>query len=329
MTGLASVIIVTYNHKRYLEHCINSVLKQDYPHEVIVIDNCSQDGSTQLVREKFPNIKLIESHENKGYGAGNNLGVRQAIGEYIAILNPDTVVENGWLRELVRFLENEKKIATSKILLYNGSTINTCGNINHFTGLGFTRGLGAEPSAYQKLEYVSGFSGCCFAMRKKDFEWLGGFDENFFTYNEDSDLSWRAHLRGFDILFVPTSVVRHDYTLKVPPEKIYQEERGRYMILRKYLSWKDFLLLFPSLLIAEVLTFGYAIKHGWEGIRYKIKAIKDGLTIKVNRENGDKNKLFKSLSVTIPIDQLTSNKAERIFKISANKIFEWNFKVVR
>lgn len=328
MKGLASVIIVTYNHKKYLEHCINSVLKQDYPHEVIVIDNCSHDGSAQLVKEKYPSVKLIKSSENKGYGAGNNLGVKHAIGEYIVILNPDTIVEDGWLRKLVKPLENEKIITTSKILLYNGSTINTCGIINHFTGLSFTRGLGAEPSAYQKLEYGGGFSGCCFAMKKKDFVGLGRFDENFFTYMEDSDLSWKAHLRGFKILFVPNSVVRHDYTLRVPPGKIYHVEKGRYMILRKYLSWNDFLLLLPSLLTAEVLTFGYVVKNGWEGIRYKRKALKDGLTIKINKEKGDKSKLFKSISVTIPVEQLTFNKAERLFKIFVNKIFEWNFKVV-
>ena len=329
MNGLASVIIVTYNHKKYLEHCINSVLKQDYPYEVIVVDNCSHDGSVQLVKEKYPNVKLIESPENKGYGAGNNLGVRQAIGEYIAILNPDTIVENGWLRELVKPLENENIITTSKILSYDGSVINTCGNINHFTGLTFTRGLGDEPGAYQKSEYVSGFSGCCFAMRRRDFLEIGGFDENFFTYNEDSDLSWHAHLEGFEIVFVPASVVRHDYSLKVSPEKIYHLENGRYMILRKYFSWKDFLVLSPSLTMAEVLTFGYAARNGWNGVKYKLKAIKDGLTIKVNRERGDKSELFKSLSVTIPVEQLTFNKAEKIFKIFANKIFEWNFRVIR
>ncbi|MBT9150976.1 MAG: N-acetylglucosaminyl-diphospho-decaprenol L-rhamnosyltransferase [candidate division WS2 bacterium] len=97
-------------------------------------------------------------------------------------------------------------------------------------------------------EYVSGFSGCCFAMRKRDFEELGGFDENFFAYNEDSDLSWRAHLKGFGILYVPTSIVRHDYKLNVPPEKIYHLEKNRYLILRKCFSWKDLLVLFPSLL---------------------------------------------------------------------------------
>ena len=154
---------------------------------------------------------------------------------------------------------------------------------------------------------------------------MGGFDENFFTYNEDSDLSWRAHLEGFEILFVPTSVVRHDYNLKVPPEKIYHLENGRYMILRKYFSWKDFLVLAPSLTIAEVLTFGYAIKCGWSAVMYKCKAIKDGSNASVKNVKGDRDKLLKSLSVTIPTDQLISKKAERIFIVFVNKIFEWNF----
>jgi len=336
MNGLVSVIIVIYNHKKYMEDCINSVLKQNYPHELIVVDNCSSDGSAQLVREKFPDIKLIESPENKGYGAGNNLGVRHASGEYITILNPDTIVEHDWLQELIIPLGNGKKITTSKIILYNDYIINGYGNINHFTGLSFTRGLGAKPNMYQKLECVGGFSGCCFAMRKKDFEELDGFDENFFTYHEDSDLSWRAHLKGFKIIAVPTSVVRHDYTmirhdytLKVSPEKIYHVEKGRYMILRKYLTWSDFLRLFPSLLIVEILTCGYAIKHGWKGLKYKLKAMEEGLTVKVNKIEGDKNNLFKFLSATIPIEQLTSNKVEKSINILANKVFEWNFKIIR
>jgi GT2 family glycosyltransferase len=329
MDTLASVIIVTYNHKRYLEQCINSVLKQDYPYEVIIIDNCSQDGSAQQVRENYPGVKLIESEENRGYGAGTNTGISHAIGEYIAILNPDTIVETGWLRNLVKPLDNGKVITSAKILSYDGSAINTCGHINHFTGLTFTRGLGAEPSAYQNLEEVSGFSGCCFAMRRRDYLELGGFDENFFLYNDDSDLSWRAHLKGFTILFVPTSIVRHDYSLRVSPEKIYHLEKGRYMILRKYLSWKDFLILSPSLLIVELLTFGFALKLGGGAFFYKFRAIKDCLTTKTYTVRGDKKNLFGHLSTTIPVDQLTYNKSEKMFKLFANIVFDWNFGILR
>ena len=326
---LASIIIVTYNHKKYIKSCIESVLKQDYPHEIIVVDNCSSDGTAEFVERNFPLVKVIKSDENLGYAGGNNLGVKYARGEYIVILNPDTIVEKDWLKELIRPLKNGRKlITTSKILVYDGSAINTCGNINHFTGLTFTRGLREKPNKYIRSEYVSGISGCCFAMRRRDFIDLGGFDENFFVYNEDADLSWRAHLKGFKILFVPTSIVRHDYTLKVPPKKIYYLEKNRYMILRKYLTWKEILLLLPSLIVAEILTFGYAFRCGWKGIIYKLKAIKDGLTVKVCKVDGDRKKLFKALSSTIPVNQLTFNKAEQLFKTLCNKIFELNYRVV-
>jgi hypothetical protein len=323
--SLVSIIIVTYNSKKHIESCINSILKQDYPHEIIVVDNTSCDGTVQYIRERYPDIKIIESGENRGYGAGNNIGVRNAIGDYLVILNPDTIVEKNWLRELISPIQDSSKlITTPKILVYDGSMINTCGNINHFTGLTFTRGLGENPEAYPEEELVSGISGCCFALRKEDYDKLGGFDETFFIYNEDSEFSWRANLKCFKILYVPKSVIRHDYRLKVGPEKIYYLEKNRYLILRKYLSRKDILTISPFLIITEVLTFGYSLKNGWNGVKYKIKAIKDGLTTKVKKENGDKSKLFNSLSPTIPVEQLTSNKVEKLVKILANKIFSWN-----
>ncbi len=329
-SGLASVLIVVHNHEKYLKPCINSVLRQDYPCEVILVDNCSIDNSLKVAKEEFPNIKIIESVENKGYGAGNNIGFKHAEGKYIVFLNPDTIVEERWLRELIRPLQNEEKVITTpKILLYDGSSINTCGMIDHFTGLTFTRGIGSKNDAFTELEEVSGFSGACFAIRKDYFEELGGFDENFFLYNEDADLSWRAHLKGFNVLYVPSSVVKHDYKLNVPPKKIYHLEKGRYMILKKYLSCKYFLLLSLSLLTTEFLTFGYSSKLGWEGVKYKLKAVIERFTIRVNKVEGDKENLLKNLSVTIPTNQLTSNKLEEAIIKFANKIYKWNIKWVR
>jgi GT2 family glycosyltransferase len=325
-----SIIIVTYNSKKYIKACVESILKQNYPSEIIVVDNCSVDGTVEFVEQNFPFVKIITSEKNLGYGAGNNLGVEYANARYIVVLNPDTIMEDKGLEELIKALKSEEKqIITPKILLYDRSSINTYGTIQHFTGLGFVRGLGTNPDNFHHPEYASGFSGCCFAIRKKDFIELGGFDQNFFMYREDGDLSWRGNLKNFKILCIPTAIIRHDYTLKVSPEKIYHLEKGRYMILRKYLSWKDFMLLSPSLIIVEFLTFGYAIKCGLRGVMYKCKAIKDGLNANVDNVKGDRDNLLKSLSVTIPIEQLTSNKAERIFKRFANKIFEWNFKVIR
>lgn len=331
MDELASVVIVTYNSRHYLDACLRSVLEQDYPHEVILVDNCSQDGTVQYVRESFPDVRVIESPANGGYGAGNNLGVRYADGKYVAILNPDVVVGAGWLRKLVLPLqESSKNITTPKILLYDGSAINTCGNTNNFTGLTFTRGLGADPvTEYSNIEKVSGISGACFAIHRKEYLALGGFDESFFLYNEDSDFSWRANLLGYSILSIPESIVCHDYQLRVSPEKVYHLEKGRYLILRKYLSRKEFSLLFPSLVVAEFLTFGYAVQFGLKGLRYKLAALHDGLTTPITKVTGDKKALMAHLSTSIPEDQLTFNQIERYGKIFANKVFQWNFRGIQ
>jgi GT2 family glycosyltransferase len=328
---LASVIIVTYNHQTYLDACLRSVLRQEYPHEVIVVDNCSADGSARYVKEHYPDVTVISNKENGGYGAGNNIGVRHANGTYVVILNPDVYVEKNWLSNLIRPIQQEgRNITTSKILLYDGSEVNTFGTINHFTGLTFTRELGSDPAHITELERASGVSGACFAIRKEDYELLGGFDENFFVYNEDSDFSWRANLMNFRILSIPDSVVYHDYTLSVSPEKIFHLEKGRYMILRKYLSLKDLLLLSPSLLSAEVLTFGYAIlRHGRKGFTNKMRALIAGMQADVSKFNGNKEVMFSNLEDRLPENQLTSHRIERQVISVANRIFQMNFGVMK
>lgn len=329
MDELASIIIVTYNSRHYLDACLRSVFGQDYPHEVILVDNCSQDDTVQYVRESFPEVRVIECPENRGYGSGNNLGVKYARGEYVVILNPDTIVEEGWLSSLLLPLMHQPKlITTPKILLYDGLAINTCGNINTISGLTFTRGLGVDPSSFPDAEEVSGVSGACFAMRREDYFSLGGFDENFFLYNEDSELSWRAHLHNYRVLYVPTSVIRHDYQLSVSPEKIYFLEKGRYMIIKKYFSMRDLLLFSPSLLVTELLTLGYALRFGWKGLALKLKAAREGLGTTVERVDGGGTRIFPNLCAAIPEDQLTFNEVERFGKIICNKIFKWNFRAI-
>ncbi|MEI6842585.1 MAG: glycosyltransferase, partial [Methanomicrobiales archaeon] len=86
LKGLASIIIVTYNHRAYLDACLQSVMKQEYPHEIIIVDNCSQDDTVKLVKAGYPEVTLIQSPDNRGFGAGNNLGIRHAKGEYLVFL---------------------------------------------------------------------------------------------------------------------------------------------------------------------------------------------------------------------------------------------------
>jgi len=326
-----SIIIVTYNSAKEIQKCINSVLDQVFePFEIIIVDNASVDNTVNLIQEEYPGLCLIRNQENIGFGGGNNVGVKHANGDIVVFLNPDTIVSNGWLEELVKpLVRGEKIITTSKILTYDGLTINTCGNIIHFTGLAFTRGYGSHPTAYDRPEYVAEASGCSFAIWKEDFTNIGRFDEVIFLYHDDVDFSIRAQLKGFDILFVPTSVVMHNYTLNITAQKLYQLERGRYIILRKYYNSWDLFKISPSLFITEMLGFGYALRLGHSGLQSKLQGMKEGLTAKVQCVSGDKEKLFRSISVKIPDGQLTDSTSSRMAVSFANWLFEVNSRLLR
>lgn len=325
-----SIIIVAHNHRNYLESCLSSIKRQNIAHEIILVDNCSSDGTVEFVKKNYPEVTVIESSVNSGYGAGNNLGVEHAKGEIVIILNPDTRVAETWLADLILPLcRNPLNITTPKILTYDGKQINTCGNINHFTGLTFTRGFGEELDAYRDQMEVSGISGACFAIYKREFISIGGFDESVFLYNEDSDFSWRAHLLGYAIWLVPSSIVYHDYHLTVSPEKLFNLEKGRYLILRKYYSWMEFVTFAPSLLLAELLTFGYAFKSGREGITSKLKTLKLFWSQHPMKISGDKKRLFRNLCTSIPVDQLTFSNQERVLKVIINFIFNLNYRMIK
>lgn len=327
---VATIVIVTYRSENEIEDCINSLLSQSFKaYEIIVVDNSPDDNTVSVIKKHFPFIYLIVNRNNLGYGAGNNIGVTFAHGEYIVILNPDTVVDQNWLEELLNpIVANERLITTSKILTKDGSMINTCGNVIHFSGLAFTRGYGMKPDTYPNTEVVGEFSGCSFAIKKTLYSELGGFDSNIFLYHDDVDFSIRARLRGINILYVPTSVVFHDYTLNVSPQKLYYLEKGRYMLLRKYLTKSQIMWIIPSLLITEVLTFCYAAKFGKAGIIYKIKAFRDGMMQYIQKIDGDKKDLLNVVTPKIPEDQLTSNSIEYYAKVIANIFYSLNYKAL-
>ncbi len=325
----ASIIIVTYNHKKYLSDCLESVINQDYPHEIIVVDNNSKDGTIEYLEKYFPKVKLVKSKNNLGFGAANNLGVGHSNGDYIVFLNPDTVVEKSWLRKLIEPIEDDKNIVTtSKIMNYDGNYVNTCGLITHFTGITFPRGYGEKPEKFDKYEYLNSISGCCFGIKKQEFNKIGGFDENFFLYNEDSEFSWRLKLKGYKILFTPESIVKHDYKLELKPSKLYHLEKNRYLMIRKYFLKREIIKILPSLIFAEILSFGYSFTLGFKGLKFKIKSVIDGLSSNINHFENDFNNtlLINSLDSTIPYYRISKYKFENTFKNIANKLFNYNFR---
>ena len=272
----ASIVIVNYNAKEKLLRCLESVLSSAGADcEVILVDNASSDGTAELIETDFSEVTLIRSQTNLGFGAGNNLAAKRARGRYLIFLNPDTLVEQGWLEALIGLLEKNVQagLVTSKILLADQPhRINACGNSVHFTGLTLCRGLGESREAYHHVEEVNAISGASFAARYQLVEALNGFDEDMFLYMEDTDLSWRARLLGWHCLYTPDSVVLHHYELRIGPLKVFYQERNRYLMLLKTLRWPTLLILVPSLLLTEVITWGFVMYNDRENLKNKLRA---------------------------------------------------------
>lgn len=274
----ASIILVGYNSAAWLPRSLSALMRQDYPagFEVIFVDNGSCDHSADLVRCDFPNVRVIESGHNGGYAGGNNLGAASARGEVLAFINPDTCAEPTWLMELVRPLVRDRSIGitTSKIVLMDESeTINACGNDISLSGITTCHAAGTAAGDVNADEDVPAVSGAACAIWRELFLRLGGFDDQFFMYLEDTDLSWRVRLAGYRCRLAARSLVAHDYTFRLTATKTEQIERNRYLMLAKNLSFRSLLLLIPTFMAGEMATWGWALSHGPQHILAKLKAI--------------------------------------------------------
>lgn len=260
----ASIIVVNHNGGDHVSRCLDALARDPASgrYELIVVDNASDDGSAAAIAVGYPRVKLLRSEKNLGFGAANNLGAAHARGPFLAFLNPDTIVQPGWLQSLIGALQKNPQVglATPKILLIDDPRrINAAGNQVHLTGLTLCRGLGRAAHSLSRPADVGAVSGAAFAMRRDLFMALGGFDASFFMYFEDTDLSLRARLAGARCLYVPEAIVYHDYRLRFGPLKTYYEERNRYITLLKLYRWPTLLLLLPSLLLGEVVSWGFTL----------------------------------------------------------------------
>lgn len=260
-----SVVVVVYNSRRYLQPCIESILADmGEDDELIVVDNGSTDGSADLVASLYPQARIIRDR-NTGYAGGNNRGAAVARGEALVFLNPDTVIEPGTLRALLAPLAADVDTALTTacvVYMHQPDVINTCGNTIHYTGLTYCRGAGQPRERFTAAAEVDAVSGAAFAIRRSVFEELGGFDERFFMYVEDTDLSWRARLAGYRCLYVPGAVVRHDYRPSYSPAKAFYLDRNRHVMLQKCLRPATYLRMLPGLLLSEVVTWGFLLLKG-------------------------------------------------------------------
>jgi len=272
---LVSIIILNYNAGDLLLNCVDSVFKSAYSNfEVIVVDNISADNSHIRCKEKFEKIQLIENKENLGYCEGNNVGIRNANGEFIVILNPDTIVEPNWLNHLMSaYTKFGEGLYQPKFFSLNEKLVlQSTGNMLHIFGFGFARDKGKidnkEKESIEKINYASG---TCLFTSKIVLDKIGLLDSFLFLYHDDLDMGWRAAHVGIRSFYVPKSIVYHaeSYSIKWSSKKFYWLERNRkYCILTHY-SKETYAKMRLSLFLVDLCVWLFYLSKGFLGAKIK------------------------------------------------------------
>jgi GT2 family glycosyltransferase len=209
-----SVVIPTYNGISYIADCLDSLRKQlRKPDEIILVDDGSTDNTLLMVEKSYPEVRCLRLESNRGFAAAVNEGIRYSSGTYVALLNNDTRADEAWLRELENTLEEQFSVGScaSKMLFADRpDTINSIGI--GFTQAGMAADIGygqKDGDKYQRRRPVFGACAGAAMYRKAMLNDIGLFDEDFFMWYEDVDLSFRAQLAGYACAYVPTAVIYH------------------------------------------------------------------------------------------------------------------------
>ena len=211
---LVSIIIVNWNGRDHLRRCLNSVADQTFrDYEVLVVDNGSEDGSADMVRSDFPNVRLFEQNTNLGFAKANNLAAAAARGQWLALLNNDAFPLPEWLEALVNATQEKPQYASfASCLLRHGRAgiLDGAGDSYHVFGRPWRNGHN-QPliSPWTQPRPVFGPCAAAALYRRNVFLSLGGFDESFFCYLEDVDLAFRMNLAGRPCYYVPNAKVFH------------------------------------------------------------------------------------------------------------------------
>jgi GT2 family glycosyltransferase len=278
-----SIIIVNYNVKEFLQNLIHSIEKAStkITKEIIVIDNASDDGSVEFLKEKFPQVKLIVNQKNLGFGKANNIGLKQATGKYILLINPDTIVAEDTFEKMIQFFETNKNVglAGCKILNPDGTLQLACRRSFPGPWTSFTKVTGlsllfpkSKLFARYNLTYldenqsyeVDAISGSFMIMRREVYKKVGGFDEQFFMYGEDLDICYRIQKAGFKVFYVHTTQIIHykgESTKRSSLDETKVFYNAMHLFVKKHLS--------SSFLVGLILRSAIGIRSslGFIGVR--------------------------------------------------------------
>lgn len=272
----ASVIVLAYGDEPLLQQCVDAVLASRSTDgaplalEVLVVDN----GSPAVSRlAEQPRVRVLAMGRNTGFAGGCNAGARAASdADHLVFLNSDALVEPEAVHHLLEALRRQGGgLACGSVrLLDQPETVNSVGNPVHYLGIAWAGGHGEPADRHTAPTGVASVTGAFFGLGRTDWEALGGFDETYFAYHEDVELSLRAHQRGLPVRYVPEAVALHDYVFSRNPDKYYLLERNRWLTVLTVYPTPLLRAALPALAGFELAVCLLALAQGW--LRPKLRA---------------------------------------------------------
>lgn len=297
-----SIIILNWNGREDTIECLGSLSHLDYPnHQVVVVDNGSDDDSAAAISAAFPEVVLIENQFNLGFSEGNNRGIEYALergAEYLLILNNDTSIDDrDFLGRLVAFAEHNEGagLVSPKILYYRSDRIWFAGGrVSYLSGFSrhIAKGKLDQDFAAHKPYPVGYVSGCCMLASRRLLERIGLFDPVYFLYYEDTDLSFRAKRAGFTNYVVPTASIYHkkSSTAGIRGENLLSDRQAYYfsrnavIFARKQLTgWRKWVFLFSQ--FAVRFPYNLFLLSRLAGVWRYLKGMIDGIRIELDRQD--------------------------------------------
>lgn len=322
------VVIPNWNGETVMGPCLESLRKQTLRHNVVVVDNGSTDSSVRFIEKNFPEVTILRQSRNLGFAGGVNIGISYALQNgftHVALFNNDAVADKNWLVSLGNEMSDDKVgIVTGLLLNDKGNKIDSTGEQLSKWGLAFPRERGLPKDRASKRGRVFGASGGASLYRLSMLKKIGLFDEDFFAYYEDTDVSFRAQLTGWKIVYTPLAIAFHQQgatSKKLPGFTVYHTFKNMPLLFFKNVPAR---LLFPVgirlLLAYTAMLFNAIIKgRGWAAIKGWLASILYVLRKIPSRHQIQKHKTVSSSYIRsvlwddLPPDQAKLRRLRKIF----------------
>jgi GT2 family glycosyltransferase len=312
-----SVVILNWNGAKLLKQFLPTVLMhtQTEDCEVVVADNNSSDNSIEVLRQQFPNVKLILLDKNYGFAEGYNKALQQIDSEYVVLLNSDVETSFNWLNPLIEHLEQNRDTAAvqPKILSYTNKTMfeyaGAAGGFIDRYGYPFCRGrilheLEEDKGQYDEPIEIFWATGACLCMRKDDYMEAGGLDGDFFAHMEEIDLSWRLLARGKKVVCLPQSKVYHVGGASLnseSPRKVHLNFRNNLLMIYKNATQTKLIEVLLIRIVLDTAAAAHFLVQGkWRHAKAVGKAYSDFIKMRPAFKPKRKYNLDKTIQTNIP-----------------------------